>query len=108
MHIRHITVLALPIFFCGSTFAQQSRITQKIDNSQRVSLTGHLHPKTVPEYDQGRVSPSMAVSYVTVALAKSATQQADLDQLLADQQNPASPAYHHWLTPEEYAQRFGV
>ena len=33
--------------------------------------------------------------------------QAALEQLLADQQNPASPRYHRWLTPDEFASRFG-
>ena len=31
-----------------------------------------------------------------------------LQKLLADQQNPQSANYHRWLTPEEYADRFGV
>ena len=33
--------------------------------------------------------------------------QAALTQLLADQQNPSSPHYHKWLTPKEFARRFG-
>jgi subtilase family serine protease len=33
--------------------------------------------------------------------------QAVLEQLLADQQNPASPRYHQWLTPDAFASRFG-
>ncbi len=33
--------------------------------------------------------------------------QATLKQLLADQQDPASPRYHQWLTPQEFASRFG-
>ncbi len=33
--------------------------------------------------------------------------QAKLKQLLDDQQNPASPRYHRWLTPQEFASRFG-
>src|SRR5277367_6303441 len=33
--------------------------------------------------------------------------QSALAQLLADQQNPASPRYHRWLTPDEFANRFG-
>ncbi|HEY6390988.1 MAG TPA: protease pro-enzyme activation domain-containing protein, partial [Bryobacteraceae bacterium] len=47
-------------------------------------------------------------SYVTLALAQSESQQAELDQLLADQQTPGSPNYHRWLKPEDFAQRFGV
>ena len=33
--------------------------------------------------------------------------QAALDQLLADQQNPASPQYRKWLTPQQFDSRFG-
>jgi subtilase family serine protease len=33
--------------------------------------------------------------------------QAELTQLLADQQDPSSPEYHHWLTPDEFTARFG-
>ena len=31
-----------------------------------------------------------------------------MEQLLANQQNPASRRFHKWLTPEQYAERFGV
>ena len=33
--------------------------------------------------------------------------QAELNQLLADQQNPSSPNFHKWLASGEYDQRFG-
>jgi len=50
----------------------------------------------------------MAMPELGLVLKPSASQQSDLDQLLAAQQDPASPDYHHWLTPEEYADRFGA
>jgi len=34
--------------------------------------------------------------------------QEQLNALLASQQDPRSPQYHKWLTPQEYAGRFGV
>jgi len=107
MQIRNLALI-LVAAASVSGLAQQSRISGKIEDTQRVTLTGHVPAKALPEYDQGRVSPSLAVNYVTVELAKTNSQQTALDQLLQDQQNPASPDYHHWLTPEEYAQRFGV
>ena len=33
--------------------------------------------------------------------------RAKLEELLAAQQNPASPEYHKWLTPAEFWKRFG-
>ncbi len=102
-------VLVCALFFSTSLInAQQSRITKAIDNQQRVVLSGHIHPRARPEDDQGRVSPSLKMSYVTLELAQSASQHADLEQLLKDQQTPGSGNYHRWLTPEQYADRFGV
>ncbi|HEX5227047.1 MAG TPA: protease pro-enzyme activation domain-containing protein [Bryobacteraceae bacterium] len=75
-------------------------------------MTGSLHPKAVLAAlngdDQGRVSPSLEMSNITLMLAPSSAQQAALDQLLAAQQTPDSPDYHRWLTPEEFGQRFGA
>ena len=84
------------------------RITLAIDNSRRMTLPGNVSPRTKSGVDQGPVDPSMELPYVTLVLKPSASQQADLDQLLAQQQDPSSPDYHGWLTPEQYGDRFGV
>jgi uncharacterized protein (TIGR03437 family) len=88
--------------------AQRSRITGRINASQWTALSGSVHPDARSEFDQGKADGSMAVNTVTIALKPSAEQQQELDQLLADQQNPASASYHKWLTPEGYADRFGL
>ena len=88
--------------------AQPRRITARIDNKTRVTLAGHISPQARPERDRGRVSPALQMSRVTLLLGSSDKQKADLAQLLADQQNTASPNYHHWLTPEQFAERFGA
>jgi uncharacterized protein (TIGR03437 family) len=96
------------IICSSSASAQETRITQAIDNGQRTILPGHLHPKAQASSDQGRVEPSLPMSYLTLTLAPSASQQADLEKLLVAQQTKGSPSYRQWLTPEQYAQRFGV
>lgn len=106
--IRFAATLSALCLLIAPAAAQQSHITKAIDNRERITLQGHLHPKARAENDQGRVSPSMPVSYVTIVLAQTGSQQADLDELLAGQQTPGSNNYHQWLTPDEYAQRFGV
>lgn len=45
---------------------------------------------------------------VTLVFKMSAAQQADLDALLAGQQDRGSPDYQRWLTPEQYGSRFGL
>ena len=60
------------------------------------------------ENDLGPLDPSEALPAVTLVLQQTPGQQADLDRLLAAQQDPASPDYHRWLSPEQYADRFGA
>jgi len=71
-------------------------------------LPGHLQPKALSGVDQGRVVGAMELPYLMLVLKPSATQQADLDGFLARVQDPASPDYQQWLTPEQYADRFGA
>jgi len=107
MHSRFWICGAL-LLICGAANAQQSRIAKPIDNAQRITLSGHVHPKATAANDRGRVAPSLKLSYVTLTLTQSDAQKADLKSLLAEQQNPSSPNYRRWLTPGQYADRFGV
>ena len=101
-------IIAILVLTAAVASAQRNRIDRAVNIRQRQTLAGHLNPRATAENDQGRVLPSRKIPYVTLALAQSDTQQAELDQLLTDQQTPGSPNYHHWLTPEDFAQRFGV
>lgn len=86
----------------------EDRVSGAIDNTQRVALPGNVSPRIKTAVDQGPVDPSKVFPHVRLALKPSAAQQTALEQLLSDQQNPASPNYHRWLTPDQYASRFGV
>lgn len=88
--------------------AQERRISGPIDNRERSSFKGHLHPRATSDNDRGPVARSLKLDYVTLSLAPSTGQQAELEQLLSEQQDPGSPNYHRWLTAEEYADRFGA
>src|SRR5271167_3655126 len=44
---------------------------------------------------------------MTMRITLALHHRADLDQLLRDQQDPSSPRYHQWLTPQEFNARFG-
>jgi uncharacterized protein (TIGR03437 family) len=86
----------------------KDRITRKIDLTRTAAIPGMVHRLAAPEFDRGAVDPGMRLNYVTVFTKRTPTQQADLDGLLSDQQNPSSPLFHKWLTPEEFADRFGL
>ena len=48
------------------------------------------------------------MSGVSLVFKPSAAQQSALDKLLAQQQDASSPNYHRWVTPAEFADRFGL
>jgi uncharacterized protein (TIGR03437 family) len=67
-----------------------------------------VHPLAQPRYDQGPVDASLRLGYIQMMFQQTPAQSEALDQLLAAQRDPASPNYHNWLTPEQYADRFGL
>jgi uncharacterized protein (TIGR03437 family) len=104
--IRAVFVLCLGAF--AALHAQPNRIQGRIDNSQRMILAGPVHPRAVAENDLGRLDAATQLSNVTLAFGPTSDQQADLETLLVEQRTPGSPNYHRWLTPEQFADRFGV
>ena len=70
-------------------------------------LHGSRNPLVDSFADEGRLADSRRVEGLQVRFKPSPAQSATLAQLLEDQQNPASPQYHAWLTPEEFGDRFG-
>ena len=103
------TICPLILVLCVTAqAAQPDRIVEPIDSAQTVVLKGNVHPKALPQYDQGPVDASMWLGRVTLQLSPSPRQQAALEKLLAEQQDAASPNYHRWLTPEQFANGFGV
>ena len=85
-----------------------NRISQIIDLTQTAQLQGSVMPLARPEKDNGRVSGEMRLSGITIYFKLTAQQQADLDALVQAQQTSGSLLYHQWLTPAEYASRFGL
>lgn len=82
-------------------------ITQPVDESQLTTLHGNTHPLARPQFDLGTASASLPMKRMLLVLKRSPDQEAALRKLLDDQQDKASPNYHHWLTPEQYGRQFG-
>ena len=88
--------------------ARAQRLAGPLDATRVVPLPGHVHPRARAEFDQGPVDPSTPIPHAVLGLKLTSSQQSDLEQLLAAQRNPASPDYHRWLTPDQFAARFGA
>ena len=114
--ICNILASGLALVLCGAlatstalaqNTAPHARITAAVDNSRTVALAGNTHPLARAEFDQGAAPDSLAAERMLLLLSRSPDQQAELDKLLQDQQTPSSPNFHNWLTPSDFATKFG-
>ena len=99
-----IALLFLAITAVLPTGAQAQR---SINDADRVTLHGNVHPEARAEFDRGSAPANMPMKNMILLLSVRPDAQAQLNQLLAEQQDPSSPNYHKWLTPTEFGLRFG-
>jgi subtilase family serine protease len=107
-----LRVLVICGVFCASCVAQnvapQPLITQRIDDSQLVTLKGNTHPLALSLTDLGAASSDLVMHRMLLLLNRSSAQDAALRKLLDEQQEKDSSNYHQWLTPNQFGQQFGA
>jgi len=84
------------------------RIAAEINSAEHTTLKNSLHPMAQAQFDAGRLAAETRLGGITLTFNRTAAQEADLQALMAAQQNPVSAHYHQWLTPEQFAARFGM
>jgi subtilase family serine protease len=83
------------------------RIVDRIDDNNLVTLKGNTHPLANAKNDRGRVSSNLPMTDLILVLSRDPAQQAAFDKFVASQYDPASPNFHHWLTPQQVGADFG-
>ena len=104
-------ISAIGLFLAGTATAQtpspSARIVSSVENDKVVTLRGNVHPMAQPANDRGSLPDQQPVRKIHLLLQRSAAQETALRELLAQQQDPNSPKFHAWLTPQEFGQQFG-
>jgi len=101
--------LALTICITLSAHAQTSDLVRApVDPAKSIPLTGHHPAWANPQNDAGPVPVDLSLASLTLVLARLPQREQAYTQFLQEQQNPASPNYHHWLMPAEIGKRFGA
>ena len=100
--------LALASFPALAGQARPNRVTATVRDEERTTLPGSMAPQARVAQDMGELPSGSPLHGITITFAPSPAQQADLDALLAAQQDPSSSLYHQWLTPEQFGARFGM
>ena len=108
--IRNLWAVAAFVLASAVVAAQTPavRIQSDIDSSQLSPIPGSQNALSRVAPDLGRMPSSTAIHGITLRFNRSAAQEAALDSLIQAQQTPSSPLYHQWLTPDQFAARFGV
>ena len=100
-------ILLVSLGAVRSAPAQESRLTQPVNEHALVTLHGTVHPLANAANDRGVVSPDMQLERLQLVLKRSPQQEAALRQLLRDMHTPGTANFHKWLTPERFGQQFG-
>jgi subtilase family serine protease len=92
----------------ASAAVVHNRIAASANTGGFLAIPGSIHPKARLASDLGPMRGDARLQGMSIHFNMSTAQQAALDQLLADQQNPSSSRYHQWLSPEQYGEQFGL
>ena len=98
-------LLLLTVLSSGQT---ADLVRMPVNPLNRVQLTGHHPAWASAQNDAGAVPADLPIERLTLVLARPPQVEQAYAQFLKDQQDPASPDYHHWLTPAQIGKRFGV
>jgi subtilase family serine protease len=103
-------LLAACSMIAPSAGAQRAstRISTEINSAEQSPLKNSLHPMAQPQFDAGRMPSDTRVVGISMVFNRTAAQESALRTMIAAQQNPASPLYHQWLTPDQFAAQFGM
>lgn len=106
-----VCLLVIVGIFSGLSYAASvsaDRITGDLSSGAKIRLTGNVPGLAKPEFDLGRVDGSRMLHAVSLSFQPSAAQQNDLNLFLEQLGDRTSPNYHKYLTPAQFADRFGM
>jgi len=96
------SVLAVP-----SGFPKQA-IVSTVNEAKLTVLAGNTRPEANAANDQGAVEGSMPMQHMLLQLKRTPEREAALTQLIDDLHNSQSESFHQWLTPQQFAEHYGV
>jgi len=92
----------------GASTSEATPQAEPVATPAFVTLDRNVHPLARPEHDIGPLDPATQLSNLSVVFKLSPKQLLDREALKSALLDPGSRSYHKWLTPEDYAARFGA
>jgi hypothetical protein len=103
-------LVALGLVLYTPVFGDFSRtlITDPIDESKLVPLSGNTRPEATAENDRGPVSDSFRMDGLMLQLKRSPVLESEFKQYIEQLTDKSSPNFRKWLTPQQIASRYGL
>ncbi|WP_263382378.1 S53 family peptidase [Granulicella arctica] len=100
---------ALP---CAGLLAQsattpRSMVTERIDATKLITLTGNVRSAATAENDLGPVDAGLPLDHMLLQLQRSPDKEQELVAYIDELHTAGSPNYHKWLTPQQLNQQYG-
>jgi subtilase family serine protease len=94
----------------SETQAQATRplITQYIDETKLVTLTGNTRSESKPKNDRGAVAEDFRMEHMLLQLRRAPEQEKALKLFIDQLHDPQAPNFHQWLTAQQFGERFGL
>ncbi|HTP49431.1 MAG TPA: protease pro-enzyme activation domain-containing protein [Anaeromyxobacteraceae bacterium] len=105
--LAYISALLLLLPPAARAADPTSRVTEAPVDARPVPVRGSLSPQAAGPA-AGAADPATLLRGASMLFSRSPAQQAELEELLGEQQDPSSARYHRWLTADEFAARFGL
>ncbi len=112
--MRHLlfSVLIVPTLAFGTVGQAHAQtpaaaprlLTEQINDARLVTLSGNTRPEAKAANDRGAVADDLLMPHMLLQLRRSAEQEQSLAAVIDELHSPASPNFHQWLSPAEFAQ----
>src|SRR5579862_1273186 len=103
-----ICLLPFPTPAFPSALSASDQISEPIDESDAIAVPGDVRPEATTANDHGRVADDYPLDHLILQLRRSPQRKRELGKLLDQLEDSSSPNYHHWLTADEFGNRFGA
>ncbi len=91
----------------GVSGAARPLISRPINEGKLVMLTGNTRAQSVPANDRGLVADDYKMGHMLIQLRRPPERDRALNQFIEDLNDPTSPNFHRWLTPQQFGDSFG-
>ena len=104
------SLATLTVLACSGMAQTLARplITSRIDESTLVTLQGNTRPEATVANDRGRVADATRMDHMFLLLQRAPEREEALRTVIDQLHDPKSANFHHWLTPQQFGQSYGV